>query len=77
MARVYFHCFGDQRVLLDRLGRDLDDLIDVQQLAIQVAHSCIASTDDDDWRAWTVRVSTDGGEEIFTLPFATVIGPLH
>jgi hypothetical protein len=77
MARIYFHCVGDQRVLVDRNGHDLEDLIDIEQLAVQVAHSCIAKPDDDDWRAWTVLVSNDGGEEIFTLPFAAVIGRLH
>jgi hypothetical protein len=77
MARVYFHCSDDLTVLLDRRGSDLDDLTDIHQCAVQVAHSCIATTAADDWRDWTVHVSNDDGEEIFMLPFIAVIGRLH
>ena len=31
----------------------------------------------EDWRGWVLHVSDDLGEEIFEVPFASVVGRLH
>ena len=77
MARVYFHCSGAHEVLVDRRGSDLDHVSDMHQRAVQVIHSYIATAGAHDWRDWMVHVSDDDGEEIFLLPFASVLGRLH
>lgn len=77
MTRVYFHCSGANEVILDRRGSEIDHLGDAHDLALEVVHSCIATTGSEDWRDWFVHVSDDEGEELFVLPFSHVIGRLH
>jgi hypothetical protein len=74
MTHVYFHCFNPDRVLLDPRGSDVDDLTEARDQAVRVVREFVSSRGPDDWRAWTMRVSDNDGEEIFLLPFSYVLG---
>jgi hypothetical protein len=42
-----------------------------------VVRSLIMAPGPEDWRGWVLHVSDDDGEEIFDLPFASVLGKPH
>ena len=77
MTHVYFHCSNPQRVLLDPHGRDVEDLSEARDRAIQVVREIVNSRGADDWRSWTLHVSDDSGAVIFVLPFAYIVGRPH
>jgi hypothetical protein len=77
VTHVYFHCTSSQRVLLDPRGVDVEDLVEAHQRAAQVVRDFVSSIGPDDWRAWTLHVSDEDGEEIFLMPFSTVLGRPH
>jgi len=77
MVRVYFHCSSAQGVLLDRRGAAVDDLLEAHDRALQFVGSLIAKPDAEDWRHWDLHVSDEDGEEIFVMPFSSVVGKLH
>ncbi len=77
MAQIYFHCSHTQGVLIDRRGTTVADLIEAREQAANVVQSLIATPSLEDWRGWVLHVSDDAGEEIFLLPFASLIGKEH
>lgn len=77
MAQVYFHCSTTQGVVIDRRGTSVADLIEAREQAISVVRSLLTAPNLEDWRGWVLHVSDDAGEEIFVLPFASVIGKPH
>ena len=77
MTQVYFHCCNPKGVMLDRCGAAVGDLADVRDEAERLMRSLIMSEIPEDWRGWVLHVSDDLGEEIFVMPFASVIGKLH
>ena len=77
MTHVYFHSYNPEQVLLDRRGSDVDDLTEAHEHAVRVVREFVNSRGPDDWRAWTLHVSDENGEEIFDMPFAYVLGKPH
>jgi hypothetical protein len=77
MTQVYFHCSTAQGVLVDRGGADVDDLVDAHDRAMQFVGSLVATPGREDWRDWILHVSDEDGEEIFLVPFSSVVGRLH
>jgi hypothetical protein len=77
MATLYFHCSGAQQVLVDRSGCEVDDLLDAHARAFAVINTIITSEGPEDWREWTVHVSDDEGDELLSVPFASVLGRAH
>ena len=77
MAQVYFHCSTTQGVVIDRRGTSVADLIEAREQAISVVRSLLTAPNLEDWRGWVLHVSDDAGEEIFVLPFVSVIGKPH
>ena len=77
MTHVYFHCTSAERVLLDPSGIDVEDLVEAHERAVQAVRQFISSTGPNDWRAWTLHVSDEDGEDIFLMPFSTVLGRPH
>ena len=63
--------------MLDRCGAAVGDLADVRDEADRLMRALIMSEIPEDWRDWVLHVSDDLGEEIFVMPFASVIGKLH
>jgi hypothetical protein len=77
MTHVYFHCASSERVLLDQNGSDVEDLVEAHERAKQIVWQFISSQTPDDWRAWTMHVSDENGDDIFLMPFAYVLGRPH
>jgi hypothetical protein len=63
--------------LIDRCGADVGDLAEARDHASRVVQSFIAAPSQEDWRNWVLHVSDDLGDEIFVVPFASVLGKPH
>ena len=77
MAQVYFHCTSAQEAWIDQCGAAVDDLAGARDHAALVARALIMTPGAEDWRDWVLHVSEADGEEIFTLPFAALLGKPH
>ena len=77
MVHVYFHCSNDDEVLVDRSGADVEDLIEAHMRATRLVQAFITNPGPHDWRAWTLQVSDEEGEELFEMPFSSVLGKPH
>jgi hypothetical protein len=77
MAQVYFHCSNSERALIDRRGAVVGDLVEARDHATRVVRSLVTSMSPEDWRDWVLHVSDDLDEEIFVVPFASVLGKPH
>jgi hypothetical protein len=77
MAQVYFHCSNADELLIDRRGAAVLDMSEARDHAASVMHSLIRAESNEDWRDWVVRVADDLGEELFVVPFASVLGRIQ
>ena len=77
MTHVYFHCANSELAVLDPRGTEVEDLAEAHQRAVQVIQGYVGKISPADWRAWTLHVSDEDGEEIFLMPFLYVLGTLH
>lgn len=77
MAQLYFHYSNSRGALIDRRGADVDDLAEARDRATHFVRSLIAAPSMEDWRNWVLHVSDELGEEIFIVPFASVLGRPH
>jgi hypothetical protein len=77
MAQVYFHCSNTIGVAIDRCGSAVADLAEAQEHAALVVRSLIMTPVLEDWRGWVLHVSDKDGEEIFTVPFDSLLGKPH
>ncbi|KRQ95627.1 hypothetical protein CQ12_03295 [Bradyrhizobium jicamae] len=77
MARVYFHCSNSEGACFDQRGAAVENLAEVRAHAARVVQSLIMLQDPEDWRDWTLHVSDDLDEEIFALPFSSLLGRPH
>ena len=74
MAQIYFHCSSAGGVVLDRRGRDIEDLMETREQAVGVVRKFISMPGPEDWRDWILHVNDGNGEEIFVMPFSSLIG---
>jgi hypothetical protein len=77
MAQVYFHCANSERVVIDRCGAAVGDLIEAQDHATCMMRSLVTAMSPEDWRDWTVHVTDELDDEIFVMPFSSVLGKPH
>lgn len=77
MAQLYFHCSNSQRALIDRSGLAVGNLADARDQAARIMRTLIMAESQEDWRDWVLHVSDDLGDEIFVVPFTSVLGQLH
>ncbi|MGC2776994.1 MAG: hypothetical protein WA418_15310 [Bradyrhizobium sp.] len=77
MAQVFFHCSNDDEFLIDRHGTAVVDLTEARDHAARVVHALISAESSEDWREWVLHISDDLGEEIFTMPFSSMLGRMH
>jgi len=77
MTLVYFHCSTPERLVLDPRGSEVEDLNEARDCAVRVVREFVNSRAPNDWRAWTLHVSDEYGDEIFVMPFAYVLGKPH
>lgn len=77
MTQVYFHCTNTEGVWIDRRGTAIDDLAEARNHAALMVRSLLMEPGTEDWRDWVLHVSDDIGEEIFCLPFTSLLGRSH
>ncbi len=77
MTHLYFHCVTRDGLLPDRCGSQVEDFSEAQERAAAIILACIARPGPEDWREWSIAVSDDDGDELFSLPFAAVLGRPH
>ena len=77
MARVYFHYSNSEGVCVDQRGRAVGNFSELREHATRAVLSLIAGQGPEDWREWTLHVSDDLNDEIFVLPFSSMLGKLH
>ena len=78
MTEVYFHCSNArQKKLIDRCRVEVGDLVEAHEYAACVMRALIMEPGVEDWRGWVMHVADEMGEEIFTLPFTSMLGKPH
>jgi hypothetical protein len=77
MAQVYFHCSNSRAVRVDRFGAAVSDLAEARDHAACMVRALIMEKSAEDWRDWVVHVSDDFNDEIFAVPFSSVLGKPH
>ena len=76
MTDVYFHCSDAEHVVIDRCGAAMN-LAEAHNHAKHLVRSLLMAPGAEDWRSWVLHVADEFGEEIFALPFASVLGKSH
>jgi len=77
MAHIYLHRSSERGVVLDHSGSDVADLTEARDCAKRAIHALVMAPGPEDWREWILHVSDEDGEEIFVMPFASVVGRSH
>jgi hypothetical protein len=77
MAQLYFHYSNSQEVLVDRSGTAIGDLAEARDYAARAVQSLITARNSEDWRDWVLHVSDDLDDEIFAVPFVSLLGKPH
>lgn len=77
MTEVHFHYSTAKGALIDGRTAVVTDLADVCAYAHLVVRSLVMQPGPQDWRSYVLHVSDDLGDEILTLPFASVLGKPH
>ncbi|MBR1122497.1 hypothetical protein JQ628_13300 [Bradyrhizobium lablabi] len=77
MRRVYFHCADPDHLLIDHRGAAVSDFSEACAHADRFVHSLLMTPNAEDWRGWELRVTDALGDEIFVVPFASVLGKPH
>ncbi len=77
MAEALFRCSNAQGHVIDGRVAAVDDLIEAREYASRVVQSLIAIPNSRDWRECYMSVSDGLGEEVFVMPFSSIIGKPH
>ncbi|HXB78880.1 MAG TPA: hypothetical protein VNX23_16015 [Bradyrhizobium sp.] len=77
MARLYLHCSNPENAPVRRRSTAVGDPAEVCEQATLAVQALIAAPIMEDWRGWVLHVSDENGEEIFNLPFDSLLGKSH
>ncbi|MGJ4928364.1 DUF6894 family protein [Bradyrhizobium sp. HKCCYLS2038] len=77
MTQVFFHCSNDDEILIDRRGTAVVDLAEARAHAARVVNALISAETEEDWRDWVLHVADDLDEELFAMPFSSILGRMH
>jgi hypothetical protein len=77
VAQMYFHYSSPDGMLLDKRGTAVANLSEARDCAMGFVRSLVIEPSGEDWRDWLLYVSDELGEELFTVPFALVLGKPH
>ncbi|WP_407175871.1 DUF6894 family protein [Bradyrhizobium sp. STM 3562] len=77
MTQVFFHCSNRRGAVLKGCPAEVTDLAEAREYANCVIRSLIMEPTAEDWRGWVLHVTDDDGEELFTLPFTSMLGKPH
>ena len=71
MREIYFHWSDANHDLIDNRGAAVNDFAD------RLVRSLVTAPSMEDWRDWVLHVTDEFGDEIFVVPFASVLGKPH
>lgn len=77
MREVYFHCADADHLLIDSRGAAVNDFSEVCARAEGFVRALVMAPNTEDWRGWELRVTDALGDEIFVIPFVSVLGKAH
>jgi hypothetical protein len=77
MTQLYFHYSNSEGVMVDQRGTAVGNLAEARDHAARVVGSLIMARNLEDWRDWILHVSDDHDEEVFVVPFTSVLGKPH
>ena len=77
MTSVFFHCANEEHEFAAKRGVVIDNLVEACEHAHRIVRSYVMTAGEEDWRGWVLYATDELGEEIFTVPFASVLGKLH
>jgi len=77
MAQLFLYCSNDDGVWIDRRLTAVSNLSEAMEQATRVVRSLVMAPSSEDWRNWTLHASDDFGDEVFAMPFASVLGKAH
>ena len=76
MTELYFHCSDAEHLFIGRRSATMD-ISEAHMHAENMVRVLLMTPGPEDWRKWAVHVTDELGEEIFILPFASVLGQLN
>jgi hypothetical protein len=77
MAQVFLHYATPRGVVLNQSLGKVNDLTELRAYAVQSVQTLISAPSLKDWRQWVLHVRDDLGSELFTVPFASLLGEPH
>ena len=77
MTNVYFHCANEEHEFAAKRGVAIDNLVEACEHAHRIVRSYVMMASAEDWRGWVLYATDELGEEIFTVPFVSVLGKVH
>lgn len=77
MTDVYFNCSSPGHILRDRRGVSVSDFAEAYAHAEGFVRGLVMTPTAEDWRGWELSVTDELGCEIFSIPFAAVVGKPH
>jgi hypothetical protein len=77
MTNIYFHCSDEEHMLAARGVVAIDSLVEACEHADRIVRSYVMTAGTEDWRNWVLHATDDLGNEIFNVPFASVVGKPH
>jgi len=77
MAQVFLHYATPRGVVLNQCVAKVNNLTEVRAYAVQSVQALIAAPSLEDWRNWVLHARDDLGLELFSVPFASLLGEPH
>lgn len=77
MTQVSFQCSSSHGSFLGCTVAEVDDLFEAREYAMGVVRSLIGTANLRDWRDCSLHVCDDLGDELFVVPFSSVLGRPH
>jgi hypothetical protein len=74
MTQLYFHCCNNEGLFMDDRGAAVANLAEARDHATNIVRALVMSPTLEDWRGWVLLVRDELGEDLFALPFASVLG---
>lgn len=77
MPELFFHCSNDKGIAMGRCGSAICHVTEARDHAARLVQSLIMAPGPEDWRGWTLHVRDEIGDDIFAVPFASILGRPH
>lgn len=77
MPQVSFCCSNSRGILFDRREAEVNDLFQAREYAITTIRSLIATAPMKDWHHCRLHAQDELGEELFVMPFWSILTKPH